>query len=204
MTEQPQIAAIYSGMNVFQRLHKVMETVDYIQREQKAGMRYKIVSHDKVTAKVRPELVKWGIVYFPLPFAIEQNGNRSQVAMSVRFQSIDDAADHFDVGTAGYGIDDQDKGPGKAISYCVKYALLKALGLESGDDPDEDQHTDHVPAGLLDITRNIGLAASAEDLDACDRDIRALYKKGGVTKAQATATLGEIKAKAVAIGIVAA
>jgi hypothetical protein len=45
-----------------------------------------------------------------------------------------------------YGIDDSDKGPGKAISYAVKYALLKALGLETGDDPDEDQASVHKPS----------------------------------------------------------
>lgn len=32
-----------------------------------------------------------------------------------------------------------DKGPGKAISYAVKYAYLKAFALETGDDPDHDQ-----------------------------------------------------------------
>jgi hypothetical protein len=38
----------------------------------------------------------------------------------------------------GYGIDTQDKGIGKAISYAVKYALLKQFCLETGDDPERD------------------------------------------------------------------
>lgn len=131
-------------LNLLQRLSKVMNEVDYIQKEKKQGMRYSIVSHDAVTAKVRPVLVKYGVVYYPVDMKMEQIGNRTQMQMVVRFVNVDDPLDYIDVVTAGYGIDEQDKGPGKAISYSVKYALLKALGLESGDDPDEDQESKHI------------------------------------------------------------
>lgn len=133
-------------MNIYQRIHAVMKQVDYIQKEKKMGMRYSIVSHDKVTAAVRPHMVDAGIVYFASVVERSQNGNRTEATVKVRFQSVDDPEDGFDVLMFGYGIDDQDKGPGKAISYAVKYALLKTLGLETGDDPDEDQDANHVPA----------------------------------------------------------
>ena len=128
---------------LLQRLNAVQQEVDYVQKEKKAGMRYSIVSHDAVTAKVRPLMVKHGVVYYPVWMESAQTGNRTEMKMTIRFVSIDDANDYIDVVSAGYGIDDQDKGPGKAISYSVKYALLKALGLESGDDPDTDQETVH-------------------------------------------------------------
>jgi hypothetical protein len=62
--------------------------------------------------------------------------------------NIDDRTDYIDVETFGYGVDPQDKGPGKAMSYGVKYALLKVLGLETGDDPDvvQDKSADYRPA----------------------------------------------------------
>lgn len=132
-------------MNIYQRLAAAMAEVTYIQKEKKQGMRYTIVSHDAVTAKVRPVLLKHGIVYHPIDLEAEQTGNRTQVRLAVRFVNIDDPADSFVVPSLGYGIDDQDKGPGKAISYAVKYALLKALGLETGDDPEYDQETPHDP-----------------------------------------------------------
>jgi len=134
-----------TAKNIYQRINAVMQEVDYVQREKKQGMRYSAVMHDAVTKLVRPALVKHGIVYFPTNFRIEQVGNRTQLACEVVFQNIDDRADFMAVATAGYGIDDQDKGPGKAISYAVKYALLKALGLETGDDPDQDQDVQHKP-----------------------------------------------------------
>jgi hypothetical protein len=129
--------------NIHQRLHAAQAKVDYIQKERKSGMRYSIVSHDAVTAKVRPILHECGVVYYPVGIHHTQHGNRTEVAMSVRFANIDNPEDHIDVPSLGYGIDDQDKGPGKAISYAVKYALLKTLGLETGDDPDLDQNVKH-------------------------------------------------------------
>jgi hypothetical protein len=128
---------------LLQRINAVQREVDYIQKEKKQGMRYSIVSHDAVTAKTRPLLVKHGVVYYPISITCEQVGNRTQMHMVVRFVSVDDASDFMDVHSVGYGIDDQDKGPGKAESYAVKYALLKALGLETGDDPDMDQDVVH-------------------------------------------------------------
>jgi hypothetical protein len=126
-------------LNIHQRLALAMKQVTYIQKEKKQGMRYSIVSHDSVTSKVRPALLEAGIVYYPIEVRHQQNGNRTECAMTVRFVNIDHPEDSFIVETFGYGLDDQDKGPGKAMSYAVKYALLKTLGLETGDDPDEDQ-----------------------------------------------------------------
>lgn len=130
--------------NIHQRLAEAMGVVKYIQNEKKQGMQYRIVSHDKVTAKVRPALLDAGIVYYPVRCDYAQNGNRTECSVTVRFVNIDSPEDFFEVPTLGFGVDSQDKGPGKAMSYAVKYALLKALGLEAGEDPDEDPNTpDH-------------------------------------------------------------
>ncbi len=51
--------------NIAQRINAAMADVDYIQKEKKQGMNYSIVSHDAVTAKVRPILQKHGVVYYP-------------------------------------------------------------------------------------------------------------------------------------------
>ncbi len=153
-----------SERNIHQRIHDAMAKVDYIQKEKKSNMRYSIVSHDAVTAKVRPVLHECGIVYYPTAIQHNQHGNRTEVALSVRFASIDNPADHIDVPSLGYGIDDQDKGPGKAISYAVKYALLKTLGLETGDDPDLDQDTRHKTDGI----EPMGSGKHRDDIGAKD------------------------------------
>lgn len=155
--------------NIHQRLAAVMRDVSYIRKEAKQGMNYTIVSHDAVTAKVRPVLLQHGIVYYPVRCEYAHNGNRAECAMTVRFVNIDDPADHFDVPTFGYGVDSQDKGPGKAMSYAVKYALLKALGLETGDDP-ETESVNYSPADpavtAVEIQTAKDNAAACADLNA--------------------------------------
>jgi hypothetical protein len=149
-------------LNIAQRLNAVMAEVDYVQKEKKAGMQYSIVSHDAVTGKVRPIMQAHGVVYYPRNLRVTQNGNRTEAFFTVRFENIDDRSDFIDVETFGYGVDQQDKGPGKAMSYGVKYALLKVLGLETGDDPDavQDNRADFKP------TNNGHQARQAEARDA--------------------------------------
>lgn len=132
-------------MNVHQRMHLAMTLADYVQKDKRDGMRYTIVSHDAVTALARSIFVQVGLIYWPLDGSEkwETNGNRFELKLALRIQNIDDPMDNFDVLGFGYGIDPGDKGPGKATSYAVKYALLKALGLETGDDPDQDQDVQH-------------------------------------------------------------
>ena len=129
--------------NIHQKFLRVMKNVSYIQKEKKPGMRYSIVSHDQVTDLIRPELVEVGIVYYPTELKVTQTLNRTEVLLTVAFVNADNPDDFILVPSLGYGIDDQDKGPGKAISYAVKYALLKAFGLSTGDDPDNDQDARH-------------------------------------------------------------
>jgi hypothetical protein len=146
-TVEQTLEEIDSKRNIAQRIAAVMGEVDYVQKEKKQGMNYSIVSHDAVTAKVRPLLHKHGVIYYPRGLTVGQNGNRTEAVFTVRFENIDDRTDYIDVETFGYGVDPQDKGPGKAMSYGVKYALLKVLGLETGDDPDvvQDKSADYRP-----------------------------------------------------------
>lgn len=148
------------GLNIFQRLHAAMEEISYVQKthtiafknDGSGGKGYKVVTHDAVTAKVRPLLVKHGVVYVPQNMVIDQDGNRTAVRMDVTFINIDKPDDRIAVPTIGYGIDTGDKGPGKAVSYAVKYALLKALGLETGEDADLDADVEHKRGEIKVIT----------------------------------------------------
>lgn len=131
--------------NILQRINAVMQELDYLQKEKKSGMQYSFVSHDKVTGAIRPLLVKHGIVCWPHSLDVKQEGNRTQLLCKVIYASVDDPRDNIDVESFGYGIDSQDKGPGKAMSYAMKYAHLKTFSLETGDDPDNDQHVKFEP-----------------------------------------------------------
>jgi hypothetical protein len=132
--------------NLYQRIIAVMGELDYVQKEaKKNGIQYTFVSHDAVTAKIHPLLVKHGIAMLPSVTESKQDGNRTEATVQVTFINVDDPKDSHAVTFFGYGIDNQDKGPGKAMSYAVKYAMLKTFCLETGDDPEKDD-IPHLPA----------------------------------------------------------
>ena len=126
--------------NLHQRLHAAMKEVKYIQKDStiklKTGGRFKVITHDAVTAKVRPALLKQDIIYYPIEIIRTQVGNRTDVDLKVRFVNIENPGDYIDVPGIASAITNEDKGPGMAVSYAVKYCLLKALGLETGEDAD--------------------------------------------------------------------
>lgn len=171
-----------STLNILQRINAVMQELDYLQKEKKQGMQYSFVSHDKVTGAIRPLLVKHGIVCFPTDFNVKQEGNRTQLQCKVVFVNIENHSDKIAVDSFGYGIDAQDKGPGKAISYAVKYALLKTFALETGDDPDQDQHVKFEPPVMVAANGTPGAskAASRPAFDRMVKDIRSAASMNGL------------------------
>jgi len=134
-------------MNIHQRINAVMKEVTYAVKEQKKGMQYAVVSYDDVVGKARTSFVEHGVNLYPQNMVVNQNGNRTEMTLDVKFQSIDVNDDFILIPSAGYGIDNQDKGPGKAETYCMKSAILKTLLMQSGqgEDPDFDQNTEHTP-----------------------------------------------------------
>ena len=129
-----------SSLNLHQRLHAAMEEVSYIQKDSsirlKSGRSFSVITHDAVTKKVRPALLKQKVIYYPIEIIRTQVGNRTDVDLKVRFANIETPGDFIDVPGIASAITNEDKGPGMAVSYAVKYALLKALGLETGEDAD--------------------------------------------------------------------
>lgn len=138
-------SAAVAPKSLSERLHAVMEDVTYVQKNKVIDGKYSVVTHDQVTSKLRPAMVKHGVLGRPESFETTQNGNRTELTGFYIFESVDDKSDYIAVPMVGYGIDNQDKGPGKALSYAVKMALLKTFMLETGDgeDPDTDQKTEH-------------------------------------------------------------
>lgn len=125
--------------NIYQRLRDVMLEVKGINKEsKKVNNQYTFVSHDAVARALHDPLAKNGIMMVPTVTELRQEGNRTVAKIDVSFVNIDNPEDRISVTYWGYGIDNQDKGIGKAISYAVKYCLLKTFCLETGDDVEKD------------------------------------------------------------------
>jgi ERF superfamily len=136
-------------MNIYQRINAVMKEVKYVQKEdKKVNGQYRFVSHDQVAAALHDPMATNGIVMIPSIAELTQDGNRTVVKMDIAFVNMDKPEDRFSIIQYGYGIDQQDKGVGKAVSYAVKYALLKQFCLETGDDV-EKSDIPYTPPGLV-------------------------------------------------------
>lgn len=141
----------FSTMTIWERLHWIREQRAYIEKKvtgSDAGFS-SAVAHTDLVRAVRPLFQTAKVMWFPLKHdttSIQQvetshgTGLWVEHQWTYRFQSIDDSADFMDVeiGSTGWSwkFDGFDKGAGKASTYADKYALLRVLMLESGDDPD--------------------------------------------------------------------
>lgn len=143
---------------IYQRIHKVMQDVSYIQKEdKKVNNQYTFVSHDAVTRKIRAAMVEHGIITAWNVDKCEVTKQRAikwdnykkanieydiyiaNATLSARFINADNKDDFIDTaGWMGTGIDQGDKAVGKAYSYAKKYCLLNNFMLETGDDPERD------------------------------------------------------------------
>lgn len=141
--------------NVYQRILAVMNEVQYLTKAEKAakGLPYKFVSHDQVTGALHMPMVNNGLLALPDVVELEQDGNRTKVKVKVTFINVDDPGDTHEVCSYGYGIDSQDKGPGKAISYATKMAYLKCFMLETGEDPERDNIDYNNESNLVNSTQ---------------------------------------------------
>ncbi len=138
--------------NIYQRINAVMKEVRYVQKEnKKVNNQYTFVSHDGVSAALHMPMAENGIVFVPTVEEIIQESfesknskndtivsNKTMIKMKLSFINADNPEDFFFVHYHGMAYDNSDKGIGKAISYAVKYALLKVFCLETGDDIEKD------------------------------------------------------------------
>lgn len=148
-------------MNLAQKISAVMNDVQYLTKDDRVdtgmGKSYRAITEEKVTTVVRASMIKHGIVMFPTSMntKIESEtvhtakGDRinriTHVDVIYRMVNTEDPNDHIDVASCGTGVDTQDKGSGKAMTYAYKYALLRTFAIPTGDDPDKiasDVYTD--------------------------------------------------------------
>lgn len=147
-------------MNIYQRLNEVRKKVEYIRKDAKV-QGYKAVTHDAVTSEVRPHLIENGVMIVPRlrESAYIDTGTttgsgtpwmRYEATYEIDFVNIDSPEDHITLPIESHALDQGDKAPGKAMSYAVKYALLKVLNIETGEN--EEGRQEMKPRGKMNGT----------------------------------------------------
>ena len=141
-----------SNANIYQKIVNIMERVQSVYKGAEVGYgknSYKAVSHDDVTRLLHNEFVAEKIIMVPsvvksLSKEITMKGKNgeyqafcSEVDVDVAIINAEAPDERIMLLSSGFSFDTQDKSIGKAISYAVKYALLKLFMLESSDDEEQ-------------------------------------------------------------------
>ncbi len=132
-------------MSVHKKILEVMKDIEYLQKDDDVAFgntRYKGLSEEKVTGTVRASLVKHGLIVFPVAQVHHREPIGEKTAMlstvDVTYRFVDTEDDSFiEVVSSGTGVDTQDKGVGKAMTYCYKYLFLRTFSIPTGEDPDK-------------------------------------------------------------------
>lgn len=159
-------------MNIFQKMSAVTERLQTVAKNLTVvtgkTSSYKAVSERDIIDAVKPLEIELGIYSYPYDRQIiesqtlesesEYQGKVtkkttffSRIKTVYRFVNIEKPDEYIDMVTFAEGIDSQDKGSGKAMTYADKYALMKAYKISTGDDPDqtasEETHYNNIRAG---------------------------------------------------------
>lgn len=143
-----------SERNIFQRMAAITAELQTVAKnltvETGKGKGYKAVSERDIIDAVKPLEEKHGVYSYPCAREVIESqtfesetsyGKKtsffSRIRTVYRFVNVDKPEDYIETVTFAEGIDPQDKGSGKAMTYGDKYALMKAYKISTGDDPDQ-------------------------------------------------------------------
>lgn len=195
--------------NVYQKILDVMSDVAYLAKDDRVetggGKYYKAITEEKVTSAVRAALIKHGLVILPIRQTstrtdeevtafdkyqkrdVKKINRITSVDVEYRIQNVDDKDDYVTVQSSGTGVDTQDKGIGKAMTYSYKYMLLRSFAIPTGEDADKissDLYTDEL-TGEKDRAKAYAAAtqASNEEFQAF-LDAEEANRAKTITKAQ--------------------
>lgn len=145
-------------MNIYQKMECITAELGTVAKnlDVQAGKgSYKAVSERDIIDAVKPLEHKYGIYSYPCSREILEssilenektyNGNTTKtstfftrVKTTYMFVNTDNPDERMTTEVFSEGIDTQDKGSGKAMTYADKYALMKMYKISTGDDPDQN------------------------------------------------------------------
>ena len=145
-------------MNIYEKMAAITAELRTVAKnlivQQTKTSSYKAVSERDILDAVKPLEEKYGVYSYPcgrrvlesniLESESEYQGKitkkttfMTRIETVYRFVNIEKPDEYIETITFAEGIDTQDKGSGKAMTYADKYALMKGYKISTGDDPDQ-------------------------------------------------------------------
>lgn len=150
-------------MNIYQKMAAITAELKAVEKnltvQTTKSSSYKAVSERAILDAVKPLEEKYGVYSYPVSREVlesnliqnesvyeDAKGNKTitpktsymtRIKTVYKFVNIDNPDDWIETITFAEGIDSQDKGSGKAMTYSDKYALMKSYKISTGEDVDE-------------------------------------------------------------------
>lgn len=140
--------------SLYEKIQKVSNEINSLEKDISVGSgsyAYKAISEASVIRAVKKAETKHGLTSIPTKQEIisseikeVQIGNKITLryidVIKVTLKIIDlQTGESIEVDSYARGIDSGDKGLGKAQTYALKYALMKAYKVATGEDPDANK-----------------------------------------------------------------
>lgn len=175
------------SMNLWEKISQVSGEIEYLQKDDKVGFgsnQYKAISIEKVMSAVADKMNKYGIVIYPVEQeyvrkdeeVTKKDGtvgiNRiSDVNVKYEIVNIHEPNQKIITVSSGTGVDTQDKGIGKAMTYAYKNMIIKLFAIATGDDTDK-VHSDDYTNKLL------GNESNKSKTNISEAQVKRLYAIG--------------------------
>ena len=138
------------SMTLYQKWHAIMDETAAIEKDTEVGFgnnKYRAVGEAAVLNVVKPLLKKYKVIVFPIDIKVDEIYNtiltakgestRTMTQLIVTWKIVDtESGENMVMQSIGNGVDNQDKGSGKAMTYAYKVLFQKSLMLFSGEDTD--------------------------------------------------------------------
>lgn len=145
-------------MNIYEKLSAITAELGVVAKnlevETGKNKSYRAVSERDIIDAVKPIESKYGVYSYPAERTVLEsnllesensyNGNATKkttfmtrISTVYRFVNTEKPDEYVETTVFAEGIDSQDKGAGKAMTYADKYALMKMYKISTGDDPDQ-------------------------------------------------------------------
>ena len=141
-------------MNIYEKMLNITNEISSVNKNLTVGegkSSYKAVGEADVLKAVKELEFKYKVYSYPVNRELidssmytttnqygEKNNIFSRIKTTYRFVNIEEPSEYIETVTFAEGIDSQDKGSGKAMTYADKYALMKSYKIITGDDPDQN------------------------------------------------------------------
>lgn len=141
-------------MNIYEKMLNITNEIASVNKNLTVGegkSKYKAVGEADVLKAVKELEFKHKVYSYPVNREIiestmyttsnqygEKNNIFSRIKTTYRFVNVENPNEYIEIISYAEGIDTQDKGAGKAMTYSDKYALMKAYKIITGEDPDQN------------------------------------------------------------------